>query len=50
MAIMNIVASEIVVYEDRLHGPVGETNLVSVLARGTSYTHSLIRQTIGVLA
>ena len=50
MAVMNVLASEVVENENRLHGPTGETNLVSVLVRGTSYAHSLMRRTIGVLA
>ena len=50
MAVMNEMASEIVVYEDRLHGPARETNLVLILVQGTSYAHSLICRTIGVLA
>ena len=44
------MASKIIVNEDRLHSPVRKTNLVSVLARGTSYTHNLMRQTNSVLA
>ena len=50
MAVVDEMASEIIVNEDRLHSPAGKTNLVLVLVRGISYTHSLMRQTIGVLA
>ena len=50
MGEMTVVAFEVVVNEKWLRCPAGETNLVSVLARGTSYAHSLMCRTIGVLA